>query len=76
MQDLSGMFTKMAQYVNEAQQYIERIDQYTSDSLSNMEKGFNEVKTTEQRESSNRLLCFKVFFIIIFFLVLYIVFIA
>ena len=76
MHELSGMFSKMAYDVNEAQFMIEKIDQNTDESLNNLEKGFKEAKKYEEGVRSNKALLLKIFFIILFFSVLYIVFVA
>jgi len=76
MHELTGMFSKMANYVNEAQYMIERIEQNTNNSLNNIEKGYKEASIYEQGIKSNKALCLKVFFILVFFSVLYIVFLS
>ena len=76
MHELSGMFSKIAHYVNEAQYMIERIDRNTDDTVLNVENGMKEVKVYHENAKSNRGLLLKIFFILVFSCVLYIVFVA
>jgi len=74
--DLQGMFVRMAQFVHEQQFMIEKIDNNTDISLNNIEAGLREVVEINKQVRSNRALIIKVFLIIIFASVIYILLFA
>jgi syntaxin 5 len=72
--ELSSMFTRLGQMVYEQRSMIEKIDNNTDISLSNIEMGERELIKIRIDVSSNRGLIIKIFFIIIFTSVVYILF--
>jgi len=76
MTDLQGMFTRMAHFVHEQQYMIEKIDNNTEVSLSNIEAGLKEIVKIQNDVRSNRSLIIKVFLILILASVIYILFFA
>jgi len=76
MTDLQGMFTRMAHFVHEQQYMIEKIENNTDISLDNIEAGLKTVVQIQNDVRSNRGLLIRIFLIIIFASVLYILFFA
>lgn len=74
MNELSTMFGRLSSMIYEQGQVISRIDNNTDISLNNIEMGLNEVIKIKNDVSSNRKLLIKIFLILIFSIVVYIVF--
>mmetsp|Transcript_52494 Transcript_52494/g.122832 ORF Transcript_52494/g.122832 Transcript_52494/m.122832 type:complete len:290 (+) Transcript_52494:89-958(+) len=74
--ELATMFQKMAVMVTSQQEMIQRIDQDVDDTLSNVESGQEHLLKYFHHISSNRWLIMKVFAILIFFVVFFIIFLA
>ncbi len=74
MGELSSMFTRLGQLVYEQRSMIEKIDNNTDISLHNIEMGERELIKIRRDVSSNRGLIIKIFLILIFTSVIYILF--
>jgi syntaxin 5 len=74
--ELATMFQKMAVMVTAQEEMIQRIDQDVDDTLENLDKGQDALLKYFHHISSNRWLIIKVFLILIFFVVFFIVFLA
>lgn len=74
MGELSSMFTRLGQLVYEQRSMIEKIDNNTDISLHNIEMGERELIKIRRDVSSNRGLIIKIFLILIFTSVVYILF--
>jgi len=74
--ELSQMFLKMASLVTAQEEMIQRIDHDVDETLSNVEQGQDHLLKYFQHMSSNRFLIMKVFAILIFFVVFFVVFLA
>lgn len=75
MNDLSGMFNRISQMIYRQGEMIERIDNETNISLNNVKMAQDEVIKLKDDVKSNRKLLFKIFAIIIIFIILYIIFV-
>jgi syntaxin 5 len=74
--ELGQMFQKMAVMVTAQEEMIQRIDHDVDDTAQNMENAQNQLLHYFNHISSNRALILKVFAILIFFVVFFIVFLA
>lgn len=74
--ELATMFTKMATMVTAQEEMIQRIDHDVDETLTNVEQGQEHLLKYFQHISSNRALILKVFAILIFFVIFFIVFLA
>lgn len=74
--ELAQMYQKMGVMVNAQEEMISRIDHDVEDTLQNMEQGQEHLLKYFQHISSNRSMIIKVFAILIFFVVFFIVFLA
>lgn len=75
MTDMASMFNRISQMIYRQGEMIERIDNETTISLSNINKAEHEVHELKKDVQSNRKLLLKVFAIIILFIVFYILFV-
>ncbi len=73
MTELSQMFFRLGQMVNEQKSMIEKIDNNTDLSLKNVEEGLQELTHMQRDVRSNRKLLLKIFFILIVTSVIYII---
>lgn len=74
--ELAQMFQKMAVLVTQQEEMIQRIDHDVDDTLTNVETGRDQLLQYFHYISSNRGLIIKVFLILIFFVVFFVVFLA
>eukprot|EP00933_Yihiella_yeosuensis_P017424 TRINITY_DN14561_c0_g2_i1.p1 TRINITY_DN14561_c0_g2~~TRINITY_DN14561_c0_g2_i1.p1 ORF type:complete len:285 (-),score=67.39 TRINITY_DN14561_c0_g2_i1:217-1071(-) len=74
--ELAQMFQKMAVMVTAQEEMIQRIDDDVDHTLSNVESGRDNLLQYFHYISSNRALIIKVFLILIFFVIFFIVFLA
>lgn len=74
--ELAQMFQKMAVMVTAQEEMIQRIDEDVNDTLHNVEQGQDHLLRYFHHISSNRWLIIKVFLILIFFVVFFVVFLA
>lgn len=74
--ELSQMFLKMASLVTAQEEMIQRIDHDVDETLTNVEQGQDHLLKYFQHMSSNRFLIMKVFAILMFFVVFFVVFLA
>lgn len=74
--ELAQMFQKMAVLVTAQEEMIQRIDHDIDDTLGNVEAGRDHLLQYFHYISSNRALIIKVFLILIFFVVFFVVFLA
>lgn len=74
--ELAQMFQKMAVMVTAQEEMIQRIDEDVDSTLSNVEAGRDNLLQYFHYISSNRALIIKVFLILIFFVIFFIVFLA
>jgi len=74
--ELATMFQKMTVMVTAQEEMIQRIDHDVDDTLSNVEQGQDQLLKYFHHISSNRWLIIKVFLILIFFVVFFVVFLA
>jgi syntaxin 5 len=74
MGELASMFSRLGQLVYEQRSMIEKIDNNTDISLNNIELGERELIKIRKDVSSNRGLIIKIFLILIFTSVVYILF--
>jgi len=74
--ELAQMFQKMAVMVTAQEEMIQRIDHDIDDTCSNVEQGQDHLLKYFHHISSNRWLIIKVFLILIFFVVFFVVFLA
>lgn len=72
--DVASMFTRLGQMVYEQRSMIDRLDNNTDISMSNIEKGTKELTEIQRDVRGNRGLIIKIFFILIFTAVVYILF--
>jgi syntaxin 5 len=73
MNELSQMFFRLGQMVNEQKSMIEKIDNNTDLSVKNVEEGLQELTHMQRDVRSNRKLLLKIFFILIATAVIYII---
>jgi len=74
--ELGGIFSQLAHMVKEQEEMVERIDDHTSQALMNVELGHHEIMKYFQSVTSNRKLMLKIFGVLIFFFLLFIIFMA
>jgi len=74
--ELGGIFSQLAHMVKEQEEMVQRIDTNVEDTLLNVELGHNEILKYFQSVTSNRKLMMKIFGILIFFFLLFIIFMA
>lgn len=74
--ELGGIFSQLAHMVKEQEEMVQRIDSNVEDTLLNVELGHNEILKYFQSVTSNRWLMVKIFAVLIFFFLLFVVFMA
>jgi len=74
--ELGGIFSQLAHMVKEQEEMVQRIDTNVEDTLLNVELGHNEILKYFQSVTSNRWLMIKIFAVLIFFFLLFVVFMA
>lgn len=76
MIDLSTMFKMISQKINLQGEMLNKIDNDTVDSFNNLTMAENEIIQIKDSSKSNRKLILKIFAIILFFVITYIVFLS
>merc|ERR1740138_1896336 len=74
--ELAQMFQKMAVMVTAQEEMIQRIDHDVDDTLTNVENAQDNLLKYFHHISSNRPLIIKVFLILLFFVIFFVVFLA
>lgn len=74
--ELGGIFSQLAHMVKEQEEMVQRIDTNVEDTLLNVELGHNEILKYFQSVTSNRWLMIKIFAVLIFFFLLFVIFMA
>jgi len=74
--ELGGIFSQLAHMVKEQEEMVQRIDNNVEDTLLNVELGHNEILKYFKSVTSNRMLMVKIFGVLIFFFLLFIIFMA
>jgi len=74
--ELGGIFTQLATMVKEQEEMVQRIDSNVDDTALNVEMGHNEILKYFQSVTSNRWLMVKIFGVLIFFFLIFIIFMA
>ncbi|XP_072939334.1 syntaxin-5 [Epargyreus clarus] len=74
--ELGGIFQQLAHMVKEQDEAIGRIDANIQEAEMNVEAGHREILKYFQRVTGNRALMFKVFGVLIFFFIFFVVFLA
>ncbi|XP_022188689.1 syntaxin-5 [Nilaparvata lugens] len=74
--ELGGIFSQLAFMVKEQEEMVERIDANVQDAEMNVESAHNEILKYFQSVSSNRWLMIKIFAVLIFFFIFFVIFLA
>jgi len=74
--ELGGIFNQLATMITEQNEMIERIDGHVDDASVNVEAGHSEILKYFQNVSSNRWLMVKIFGVLIFFFIFFVIFMA
>ena len=74
--ELAGIFSQLAGMVKEQEEMVQRIDYNVDGTASNVEMGYSEILKYFQSVSSDRWLMIKIFVVLIFFILLFIIFMA
>ncbi|XP_075225613.1 syntaxin 5 [Lycorma delicatula] len=74
--ELGGIFQQLAHMVKEQEEMVERIDANIQDTEINVESAHGEILKYFQSVTSNRWLMIKVFAVLIFFFIFFVVFLA
>jgi len=74
--ELGGIFSQLAHMVKEQEEMVQRIDSNVENTLLNVELGHNEILKYFQSVTSNRMLMIKIFGVLIFFFLLFVIFMA
>lgn len=74
--ELGGIFQQLAHMVKEQEEMVERIDANVQDAEMNVESAHSEILKYFQSVTSNRWLMIKVFAVLIFFFIFFVVFLA
>jgi len=74
--ELGGIFTQLATMVKEQEEMVQRIDSNVDNTALNIEQGHNEILKYFQSVTSNRWLMVKIFGVLIFFFLIFIIFMA
>jgi len=74
--ELGSIFTQLANMVKEQEEMVQRIDSNVEDSHMNVEAAHGEILKYFQSVTSNRWLMVKIFGVLIFFFVIFVVFMA
>ena len=74
--ELGGIFTQLAHMVKEQEEMVQRIDANVEDTALNVDMGHNEILKYFQSVTSNRWLMVKIFGVLIFFFLIFVIFMA
>lgn len=74
--ELGGIFQQLAHMVKEQDEMVERIDSNVQDAEMNIEAAHGEIMKYFQTVSKNRWLMIKIFGVLIFFFIFFIIFMA
>ena len=74
--ELGGIFTQLAHMVKEQEEMVQRIDSNVEDTALNVDRGHNEILKYFQSVTSNRWLMVKIFGVLIFFFLIFVIFMA
>merc|ERR1719479_403912 len=74
--DLGGIFTQLAHMLKEQEEMVQRIDSNVEDTALNVDMGHNEILKYFQSVTSNRWLMVKIFGVLIFFFLIFVIFMA
>jgi len=74
--ELGGIFTQLAHMVKEQEEMVQRIDANVEDTALNVDRGHNEILKYFQSVTSNRWLMVKIFGVLIFFFLIFVIFMA
>lgn len=74
--ELGGIFQQLAHMVKEQEEMVERIDANVQDAELNVEAAHNEIIRYFQNITSNRWLMIKIFAVLIFFFLFFVIFMA
>jgi len=74
--ELGGIFTQLAHMVKEQEEMVQRIDSNVEDTALNVDMGHNEILKYFQSVTSNRWLMVKIFGVLIFFFLIFVIFMA
>ena len=74
--ELGGIFQQLAHMVKEQEEMVERIDTNVQDAELNIEAAHSEILKYFQTVSKNRWLMIKIFGVLIFFFIFFIIFMA
>lgn len=74
--ELGGIFTQLAHMIKEQEEIMVRIDSNVEDAAMNVEAGHSELLKYFQSVTSNRWLMVKIFGVLIFFFIFFVIFMA
>jgi len=74
--ELGGIFSQLAHMVKEQEEMVQRIDSNVEDTALNVDMGHQEILKYFQSVTSNRWLMVKIFGVLIFFFVFFVIFMA
>ena len=74
--ELGGIFSQLAHMIKEQEEIMVRIDSNVEDVAANVEAGHGEILKYFQSVTSNRWLMIKVFGVLIFFFIFFVIFMA
>ena len=74
--ELGGIFYQLAAIIKEQEEIMVRIDSNVEDAAINVEQGHSEILKYFQSVTSNRRLMVKIFGILIFFFIFFVIFMA
>ena len=74
--ELGGIFSQLATMVKEQEEMVTRIEDHTNNAALNVKLGYDEILKYFQSVTSNRLLVVKIFGVLIFFFLLFVIFMA
>lgn len=74
--ELGGIFSQLANMIKEQEEIMVRIDSNVEDTAMNVEAGHQEILKYFQSVTSNRWLMVKIFGVLIFFFVFFVIFMA
>ena len=74
--ELGGIFSQLAHMIKEQEEIMVRIDSNVDDAAMNVEAGHGEILKYFQSVTSNRWLMIKIFGVLIFFFIFFVIFMA
>ena len=74
--ELGGIFSQLAHMIKEQEEIMVRIDSNVEDTAMNVEAGHGEILKYFQSVTSNRWLMIKIFGVLIFFFIFFVIFMA